>query len=134
MKKGIIFWVITALTVVLAAIESVSIGLPTVNYPVITVCGVLLFLGLVYMKLNLYKTGPILWCLLGGIALTLFVTFGAHFANCLPVAIDYFRLGDLTILLLTIFTAFYITAVYGLSFYFFVFYFCDFRSKIKDFK
>ena len=134
MNKVIIFWAIVIATVILAAIESVTIGLPAVNYPVITVCGVLLFLGLVYMKLSLYKFRHILWCLFGGLALTLFVTFGAHFANCLPVAIDYFGFGDLTILLLTIFTALYITAVYGLSLYFFVFYFCEFRGQIKDFK
>lgn len=133
MKKSIIFWATVALTVIMAVIESVTIGLPEVNYIALPICGICLCAGLIYMRLSLYKLVQILWCLAGGVALTVFVVFGEHFANCLPVAIDYFNLGPLVSLLLVIMTALYIIGVYAASLYLFVFYFCEMRDKIKDF-
>lgn len=133
MKKSIIFWTIIALTAILAFIEGVTIGLPVVNYTILTICGVCLCAGVVYTRVSLYKTKHTLWCIGGGIALTTFIVFGAHFANCLPAAIDYFQLGALVTLLLTIITALYLTGVYAFSLYLFVFYFCELRDKIRDF-
>ena len=133
MKKSIIFVAIVALTAILATVEIATIGVPEVNYFVLTVCGVCLCAGLIYMRLSMYKLKEIIWCLAGGVALTVFVVFGEHFANCLPVAIDYFNLGPLVSLLLVIMTALYIIGVYAASLYLFVFYFCEMRDKIKDF-
>ena len=133
MKKSIIFLAVVALTAILATVEIATIGVPEVNYFVLTVCGICLCAGLIYMRLSLYKLVQILWCLAGGVALTVFVVFGEHFANCLPVAIDYFNLGPLVSLLLVIMTALYIIGVYAASLYLFVFYFCEMRDKIKDF-
>ena len=133
MKKSIIFFAVIAAVVFLAALEIATVGLPEVNYPILSICGICLCAGLVYMRLSLYKPMQLLWCFLGGVALTMFVVFGSHFAQCLPFAIDYFHLGALTSLLLLIFTALFVTMVYGYSLYLFVFYFCDMKSKIKDF-
>ena len=133
MKKSIIFVAIVALTAILATVEIATIGVPEVNYFVLTTCGVCLCAGLIYMRLSMYKLKEIIWCLAGGVALTVFVVFGEHFANCLPVAIDYFNLGPLVSLLLVIMTALYIIGVYAASLYLFVFYFCEMRDKIKDF-
>lgn len=134
MNKKIIFWAIVAATVILAAVECLTIGLPEVNYAVMSICGFLLCSGVIYMKLSLYKPKEVMWCALGGIALTMFVVFGSHFVNFLPVTIDYFNLDPLTSLVLTIIAALYWTVVYCMSLYTFVFYFCELRDKIKDFK
>jgi len=134
MKKSIIFCAILALDVILAVLEFAFTGLPEPNYPILTVCGILLCAGLVYLRVSLYKTVHILWCLFGGIALTFLVTFGAHLAYCLPMAIDYFNLGALASLLLVILTALYVTGVYAASLYLFVFYFCEVRDRIRDFE
>ena len=131
MRKEIIFWAVVAATVIMAALEIATVGLPEVKYPVLTVCGVCICLGLVYMRLSLYKTKHILWCLAGGVALTMFVVFGIHFAALAPVAVDYFNLGGLSTLLLMILTALFMTMIYGYSLYLFVFYFCEMRDKIK---
>lgn len=137
MNKKIIFWAVVVLTAILAVIESATIGLPVADYKLMSVCatcGICLALGLIYMRLSLYKTKHILWCLAGGIALTMFIVIGAHFANLLPVAIDYFRMGALSSLILSMLTALYMIGVYAASLYFFVFYFCEMREKIRDFE
>ncbi|MBR1601139.1 MAG: hypothetical protein IJ677_06120 [Alphaproteobacteria bacterium] len=134
MKKSIIFLAVVALTAILATVEIATIGVPEVNYFVLTVCGVCLCAGLIYMRLSMYKLREILWCLAGGIALTMLVIFGAHFADLMPVAIDYFHLGALGSLILAILTSLYMIAVYAASLYFFVFYFCEMREKIRDFE
>lgn len=137
MDKKIIFLAVVVLTAILAVIESATIGLPVADYKLMSVCatcGICLALGLIYMRLSLYKTKHILWCLFGGLALTIFIVIGAHFANLMPVAIDYFHLGALGSLILAILTSLYMIAVYAASLYFFVFYFCEMREKIRDFE
>ena len=128
--------VVVVLTAILAVIESATIGLPVADYKLMSICGtcgICLSLGMIYMRLSLYKATQILWCLAGGIALTMFIVIGSHFANLLPVAIDYFRMGALSSLILTMLTALYMIGVYAASLYFFVFYFCEMREKIRDF-
>lgn len=134
MKKSIIFLAVVALTAILATVEIATIGVPEVNYFVLTVCGICLCAGLIYMRLSMYKLREILWCLAGGVALTLLVIFGGHFANCLAPAIDYFNLGPLVSLLLLVLTALFITMTYGYSLYLFVFYFCEMRLKIEGYR
>lgn len=134
MKKSIIFRAIISLDVILVALEYAVTGFPEPNYPVLTVCGILLCMGLISLRVRLYKPVHMLWCLLGGIALTFFVMFGAHLAYCLPIAIDYFGLGALASLILAMFTAFYLTGVYVLALYLFVFYFCEVRDEIQNFE
>lgn len=134
MSKRIIFWSVIAATVILAAIEGVSIGFPELNPTVLSVCGLCLGIGLIYMKLALYKVKDLIWCTLGGLLLTAFVTIGGHLMYCLPVVIDAFNLDGLESMLLAMLTAVYVPAVYGFALYAFVFYFCDLRSKIRDFK
>lgn len=128
---------VVVLTTILALIENATIGLPVADYKLMSVCatcGICLALGLIYMRLSLYKTKHILWCLAGGVALTMFIVIGAHFANLLPVAIEHFHLGVLSSLILSILTALYMIGVYAASLYFFVFYFCEMREKIRDFE
>ena len=137
MDKRIIFWAVVVLTAILAVVENAIIGLPVADYKLMSICGtcgICLSLGMIYMRLSLYKTKHILWCLAGGVALTMFIVIGAHFANLLPVAIDYFRMGALSSLILSMLTALYMIGVYAASLYFFVFYFCEMRDKIRDFK
>ena len=137
MDKRIIFLAVVVLTTILALIENATIGLPVADYKLMSVCatcGICLALGLIYMRLSLYKTKHILWCLAGGVALTMFIVIGAHFANLLPVAIEHFHLGSLSSLILSILTALYMIGVYAASLYFFVFYFCEMREKIRDFE
>lgn len=137
MDKRIIFLVVVVLTAILAVVENATIGLPVADYKLMSICGtcgICLSLGMIYMRLSLYKTKHILWCLAGGVSLTMFIVIGAHFANLLPVAIDYFRMGALSSLILSMLTALYMIGVYAASLYFFVFYFCEMRDKIRDFK
>ncbi len=119
MKKSIIFLAVVALTAILATVEIATIGVPEVNYFVLTVCGICLCAGLIYMRLSMYKLREILWCLAGGVALTLLVIFGGHFAVSL---------------LLLVLTALFITMTYGYSLYLFVFYFCEMRLKIEGYR
>lgn len=134
MKKSIIFCVIILLTAAMAVIEEATVGFPEINYLTLSICGVCLGLGLIYMKLSLYKLKDILWCLFGGLALTMFVTIGEHMAYCLPIVVDYFNLDGLATLLSCMITAMFVTAVYSFSIYIFVFHFCDICSKIKNFE
>ena len=134
MKKTIIFWAVLAATVIIAVIESLTIGFPELNLTVLSICGLCLGIGLIYMKLALYKVKDLVWCLLGGLVLTTFVTIGGHLMYCLPVVIDAFNLTGLESMLLAMATAVYVPAVYGFALYSFVFYFCDLKSKIQDFK
>lgn len=133
MKKSIIFCVIILLTAAMAVIEEATVGFP-INYLTLSICGVCLGLGLIYMKLSLYKLKDILWCLFGGLALTMFVIIGGNMAYCLPIVVDYFNLDGLATLLSCMITAMFVTAVYCFSIYIFVFHFCEVRDKIRDFE
>ena len=129
MRKFIMF-IVVALTVLFAAIEYATVGLPEINYVTLAICGVCVGLGLLYLKLTMHKLSDLMWCLSGGLVLTMFVLVGGHVVNLLPVAIDYFHLGALVSMLLGMVAAMVMVMVYGFSLYLFLFYFCKFKSKI----
>lgn len=123
-------FIVAVLTVLLAAIEIATIGLPEINYVTLSICGVCIGLGLLYLKLSLHKLADLLWCLCGGLALTMFVIVGGHVISLLPVAVEYFHLGALVTMLLSMFAAMVMTCIYSFSLYWFLFYFCKFKSKM----
>ena len=55
MSKKIIFWAVVVFTSVMALVENATIGLPVVNMSILAVCGLLLGMGLIYMKMSLYR-------------------------------------------------------------------------------
>lgn len=130
--RGLVAAVLVIVTAILWVIEGLTIDFPPFNPMLLAVCGCFIGLGVLYMRLSMYKLKDLIWNVIGGLCLTAFVAVGGYFAYLLPVVIDWTNAGALASTIMVILAGMYIPLVYGGAVYLYIFCFCNMQDRIHE--